>query len=501
MKASAFLSFDVEALPGRAAADPIATLVWGRLNGEEYGIKRICRILREYGLKANFLIDLSGCLLYGDRVIGEIGRYLLSEGHELHAHLHSEWVVRKWGIKGEYVGPPALNQLDAELNQHLVNFAQFKFRQLFGSKALVLRGGGFSFNEHTVSAARQAGFACLSNFNAQRHAQMLAVVGNGEANEPFSWGGGLCEIPVDFSPEPLSFDVAKYYGWYDRVRDRKQIKTFNLTLHSWSLLTRSGGDVFHAVAPAHEDRLREICEHLATNTQVLGYSEYLADADLPLVVIKHFYSTPVRTEAARAVVCTVCDAVFVRQETDICPGCGSRARHRQVVDALNKVGNPFDGRRVLACFANSVEKLSILARAWELQNFDIRPVSETDFQMDIQHMDEVPAESFDCFLAMHVLNHVRDDGAALAEIQRILRPGGVALITIPYRSGEATTALSDVLEHYGAENYAKYGVGSYRRYGLDDAVRLFSSFFEVSIVAGIDSVSNESMNIFLLRKR
>ncbi|HNG86967.1 hypothetical protein [Accumulibacter sp.] len=94
MKPSAFLSFDVEALPGRAAADPIDTLVWGRLNGEEYGIKRICRILREYGLKANFLIDLSGCLLYGDRVIGEIGRYLLGEGHELHAHLHSEWVVR-----------------------------------------------------------------------------------------------------------------------------------------------------------------------------------------------------------------------------------------------------------------------------------------------------------------------------------------------------------------------------------------------------------------------
>lgn len=501
MKPISFLSFDVEALPGRATTDHVDRLVWGKVAGEEYGIRKICAILREYRIKGNFLVDLSGCCLYGDRVIGEIGKYLLSEGHDLHAHLHSEWVVRKWGIKGKFAGPPGLNQLDERLNRHLLKFAHFKYRQLFGMKPVVLRGGAFAFNEHTVQAARSAGFKCLSNFNAQRHVELLGVVGHGKNNEPFSWGGGLFELPVDLSPEPLSFDMRKYFDCYDRVRDRKRIKTFNLTMHSWSLLKRGEGGTFDAVAPEHEERLREICEHLATNTEVLGYSEYLADAVPPLVSIEYFNCEPVPLEPVPTTVCAVCDAVFALQETDVCPGCGSRARHRQVLDALSKTGNPFDGRRVLSCFANSVEKLSILARAREVRNFDVRPVSEADFQMDIQHMDIIPGESLDSFLAIHVLNHVKDDCAALSEIHRVLRVGGTALITIPYRVGEKTSELTDVLEHYGAENYEKYGVGSYRRYGLDDAVQLFARFFDVSIIAGRDSVTDQSMNVFFLRKR
>ncbi len=131
MKPTSFLSFDVEALPGRAEKDHVDRLIWGKFDGEEFGIRRICTILDEYGLKGNFFIDLSGCLLYGDRAIKEAGDYLLSKGHELHVHLHSEWVIRGWGIRGSFDGAPGLNQLNAELNQRCLEFAAFKFRQLF----------------------------------------------------------------------------------------------------------------------------------------------------------------------------------------------------------------------------------------------------------------------------------------------------------------------------------------------------------------------------------
>ncbi|MBX3671204.1 MAG: methyltransferase domain-containing protein [Rhodocyclaceae bacterium] len=501
MKPISFLSFDVEALPGRAEKDHIDRLVWGRIDGKEYGIRRISDILQEYRIKGNFLIDLSAFVLYGERVVADIGKFLLNEGHELHVHLHSEWVIRKWGIKGHFSGPPGLNVLDQRTNEHLLKYAFFTYRQLYGSNPIAFRGGGFTFNEHTVAAAKDAGFRCLTNFNSQRHAEMLSVTGLGADNEPFAWNNGLAEIPVDFSPEPLSFDIQKYFGWYDRVKDRKKIKTFNLTMHSWSLMKRQG-EFFTEYAAEHEDKLRFICEHLSANTRVLGYAEYLEEAEFAPVSIQNFQFRPADLDASvRLASCSICNAIFAPGESDVCPGCGARARHRQVLDALTRVGNPLDGRRVLACFANSVEKACLLSGAAEVRNFDVRPLREADFQMDIQHMDAIADGSFDGFLAIHVLNHVKDDRAALAEIYRVLVPGGVALLTVPYRAGEKTADLADVYEHYGAENFNKYGVGSFRRYGLNDAIALFSSLFEVSIVAGLDAVTGQAMNVFLLRKR
>jgi SAM-dependent methyltransferase len=500
MKPISFLSFDVEALPGRAERDHVDRLMWGRVDGAEYGVRKICEILGDYKLKANFLIDLSACVLYGDKRVAEVGNYILSEGHELHTHLHSEWLVRSWGIKGNFKGPPGLDQLDEDLNRGCLNYVYFKFWQLFGRAPEVFRGGGFTFNGHTVKVAGELGFKCLSNFNTRRHEAMMSVGEDSANNEPFRWDNGLIELPVDFSPEPLSFDINKYFGWFDRVKDRKKIKTFNLTMHSWSLLKKTG-DIFDTFAPEHEDRLRYICEHLSEHTEVKGYSEYLNGANIPRVTVNYSGHKEAVLDAGQSLAsCNICKARFVLGKNDVCPGCGGRARHRQVMDALSRMDNPFAHKQVLACFANSIEKHAILGDAKEILNFDIRPLTEVDIQMDIQNMATISDDSFDGFIALHVLNHVMDDRAALREIRRVLKPGGIALLTVPYRAGERTTKTSDMLEHYGAENYEKYGVGSYRRYGLGDVMELFSEGFELKILPGFDSVTRAEMKIFFLRK-
>ncbi len=41
-------------------------------------------------------------------------------------------------------------------------------------------------------------------------------------------------------------------------------------------------------------------------------------------------------------------------------------------------------------------------------------------------------DAFDCVICVHVLEHIRDDRRALDEIARILRPGGTALIMVPF---------------------------------------------------------------------
>lgn len=499
-----FISFDVEALPGRAEKDPVDRLIWGRFDGGEYGIPRICRILNQHGIKGNFLIDFAACLLYGDRAVREVVQFLLLQDHEVHVHLHSEWVVRKWmlGCKEWVGGPVAMDMLDEELNLSVLKYAVFKYRSLVERDPLVFRAGGYRFNAETVDAARQLGFKACSNFNSSRHAAAWsskepAILNN----EPFRWQNGLIELPVDFSPEPLTHDWEKYQGIFDRAMSRKRVKTFNLTLHSWSLLTRGTGKRFLGFSAAHEERLHQICEHLKEQTQPMGYSEYLSlDIDLPKTAdCRCLLFPPSITEHTTH--CNICGATYGKPLiNDICPSCESRARHRQILDVLSTIGNLFDGQSVLACHANPVEKQAFLSRASRVLNFDVRPLGYADLQMDIQSMDKIDDGSFDAFLAIHVLNHVADDRRALQEIYRVLKPGGLALITVPCRDNSATECCENVTEHYGADALSEFGVGTYRRYGLDDALKLFAKYFVVRQYKGLDEITASSDYVFILKK-
>lgn len=277
-----FLSFDVEALPGRSESNHVDHLIWCRFGGQEYGISRLCDVLDEHQLKANFMLDFAGCELYGDAAMQAVGEYLLSRGHELHVHLHSEWLVRRWGLELGLSGPVGMDRLDAALNQRFMDYAADKHRALFDLEPCAFRAGGFLFNQHTVQAAEQAGFRLLSNFNAERHASQWQAVGALANNEYFYWSERLLELPVDYSPEPLSKDWEVYLDWFSRSRLRKQTQTFNLALHSWSLLERQG-EHFSRFAPTHEARLHQICEHLTRHTVPTTYSRFLQqlDADLP----------------------------------------------------------------------------------------------------------------------------------------------------------------------------------------------------------------------------
>lgn len=94
------------------------------------------------------------------------------------------------------------------------------------------------------------------------------------------------------------------------------------------------------------------------------------------------------------------------------------------------------------------------------------------FSGDSTALPIVPG-SFDCVLALDVLEHVADDDASLREIARVLRPGGIFFFTVP--------AFMSLWRHHD-EMY-----GHYRRYSkteFDEKVRraglqmLSSSFFK-----------------------
>ena len=61
------------------------------------------------------------------------------------------------------------------------------------------------------------------------------------------------------------------------------------------------------------------------------------------------------------------------------------------------------------------------------------PTPGCDLVLDVKRMPQVDDATFNCVFCSGVLEHVDDHEAALAEITRILRPGGTLLLGLPFR--------------------------------------------------------------------
>lgn len=89
--------------------------------------------------------------------------------------------------------------------------------------------------------------------------------------------------------------------------------------------------------------------------------------------------------------------------------------------------------------------------------------------------------SFDLIVCSHVLEHVPDDRTAMAEMHRVLRPRGTALLQAPVRYGRDTdedTTVTDPMiryQRFGQPNH-------WRFYGEDLSDRLSSAGFAVQVV-------------------
>ncbi len=142
-------------------------------------------------------------------------------------------------------------------------------------------------------------------------------------------------------------------------------------------------------------------------------------------------------------------------------------------------------------------------RAGEHVTADIAP-GRADRVFDIEAIN-APADAFDCVVCSHVLEHV-DDRLALAEIHRVLRPNGTALIMLPVIEGWARTYERDDLRtaeerkrHYGQADHLRF-------YGADVRERINSAGFalEEFTAEGEDVVTyglQRGEKLFIARKK
>jgi predicted SAM-dependent methyltransferase len=157
--------------------------------------------------------------------------------------------------------------------------------------------------------------------------------------------------------------------------------------------------------------------------------------------------------------------------------CGSRERHRLLwLWATENGQNRLAGKRILH-FAPEKALRRALGGNPTCETADLRQRGVTH-QVDITCLPMADA-SYDVVIANHVLEHIDDDQQAMRELFRVLRPYGIALLTVPLnptRQGNLRRPW-----HYGfGRTAAHFNAPDHRRYyGLDFADRLGRAGFEV----------------------
>jgi SAM-dependent methyltransferase len=164
----------------------------------------------------------------------------------------------------------------------------------------------------------------------------------------------------------------------------------------------------------------------------------------------------------------------------LCPICGSYERHRLVWLFFKKR---------TALFTASLEMLHaapencFVRRLKARENLDYISIDLdsplADRKMDLTNL-EFPGQTFDFFYCGHVLEHIPDDGKAISEIYRVLKPSGTAVIMVPTR-GEHTVEDREITDP--AEREKLYGQADHVRiYGRDFPNRLEKKGFQVRTV-------------------
>ncbi len=130
-----------------------------------------------------------------------------------------------------------------------------------------------------------------------------------------------------------------------------------------------------------------------------------------------------------------------------CPGCLAQERQRFLHAYLtrNQALLPKEDGRVLL-FAPEPPVANLLKGlpsppfcvASDYKRHEIIP---TGFPGILSDMQQLPFRdgSFDFVFCLHVLEHVKDDRRGLSELVRILKPGGAAIIMVPFMMGQAET--------------------------------------------------------------
>lgn len=649
-KPKCILTIDVEALPIRASESHVDRLIYGRIDGDEWGIGKMMDIADSHQVKLTFFLDLAEVELYGDKII-EVGKYIVSRGHDLQIHCHYNLLEKKIAECFPKVDESYYTWYeDKEISGFIADYCLDRYHQCTEKSPIAFRGGEYRIGEALLAKLKERGFEADASYHSMRPLKK-------PVNKQFVYENGLLELPVGILPEGkdkpkklLNFNEENLYPLCESDVEnclqgyRELFEAFydyygkdalaSMVMHSWSfchekeyaqktgyydcpnsyaaelfdrILTCFCDKIdfitvtqavqkkhcftktvdFDAVFASYEQqksksklervesfikqraagrkvviwgkgwiegkvmRARNLYElldvefyisrdadsvdtwrgkpvktfekaqispeqyyvFLIANTcfpeireslQKAGFTEYedYYDISQPLP------DTEEKTEQnANRPVCSICGgdtfALYNSERPRCCENCGSVERNRTIPALFTEnLRIDFASKKILHISPIILEKkLFKQAGAENITTLDVRPQVKPDIVADLCNMPEIKSNSFDIIFANCVLNHVYDDEAALSEVHRVLRGGGLFITWVTGSGGMKTVLAANPTGWYGKEVMETYRVGTYRYYGeADFTMQLQQHFSSVSSYEKYDAPSGLSCCWYVCKK-
>lgn len=208
--------------------------------------------------------------------------------------------------------------------------------------------------------------------------------------------------------------------------------------------------------------------------------------------------------------CPVCTSRFRKflpygrksRENALCPNCLALERHRLIWLYLQRRTEFFSQKAKMLHIA---PELCFIDRFEQMENLEYitgdleSPLAKV--KMDI-HKIPFEEDTFDVIFCNHVLEHVEDDILAMKEMLRVLKPGGWAILQVPFFYPLREQTYEDKSITDPAARDKTFGQDDHvRMYGKDYGQRLQSAGFKVTEERMVMEMTPEEVQKFALPKQ
>ena len=187
-----------------------------------------------------------------------------------------------------------------------------------------------------------------------------------------------------------------------------------------------------------------------------------------------------------------------RQNGIICPRCGSHPRHRALWTYLADQLARLEGGSAILHLSAEQNLMPVFKRRNDLRYV----TSDLKLESAMVRADAArlpfQSNSFRLIVSSHMLEHIENDRAVIAEFARTLTPGGEAVVMVPTRPDWRTVGNRE----FGAPDPRE---GHWRLYGCDFTQRLRASGLEDRTIPTVELACAEAYQlmddaIFIARK-
>lgn len=279
-----FFTVDVEIWPGawdrldERFPEAFRRYIYGPTAHGNYALPMTLQVLNEYGLRGVFFVESLFVLRFGIQPLMEIVGLIQEAGHEIHLHLHPEWVDK--------VEQPLLPKRRGYLMRNFsleeqIILIRRGLDHLQAAGVLnveVFRAGGYGLNADTLKALAANGVTFDTSYNPCMLGETSGLERGSKLWQPIQIDK-VYEYPISVFEDwpghfrPAQLSAASYAELTSALRMAEQLgwESFVIVSHSFELLDRTRTKL----DPVVMRRFRRLCRFLDQHRDLFSTSGFM----------------------------------------------------------------------------------------------------------------------------------------------------------------------------------------------------------------------------------